>query len=61
VLARSRADLVTIVEREMTVLATAFRIIDTPNSPVSVERVAATLNAITSALAPLDTPSSCGR
>jgi hypothetical protein len=61
VLARSRADLVTIVDREMAVLGTAFRTIDTPNSPVPVERVTATLNAIASALAPLDTPSSCGR
>lgn len=60
-LARSRADLITIVEREMGVLGAAFRTIDTPNSPVPVERVTATLNAITSALAPLNTPSRCGR
>jgi hypothetical protein len=59
VLARPRADLVTVVDREMAVLGTAFRSIDTPSSPVPIERVTAALNAITSALARLDTPSRC--
>ena len=45
-LERSPGDLVSIVEREMAVLGRTFRTIDTPSSPVPVERVTATLNAI---------------
>jgi hypothetical protein len=60
-LAGSRGDMVVTVERQMAVLATAFRAIDTPATPVTVDRVAAALNAITSTLAPLPTPSQCGR
>jgi len=60
-LARSRPDIVATVDRQMTVLARAFPGIETPAPPVAVDRVAAALNAITSALTPLAAPSQRSR
>jgi hypothetical protein len=51
-----RPEIAATVDEQMAVLAKAFAAIDTPATPVPVERVAAALDAITAALAPVATP-----
>jgi hypothetical protein len=60
-LPRSQPNVGAAVEEQMAALAGAFSGIETPEKPVAVERVAAALNAIAGALAPLAAPAQRGR